>query len=304
MKKLWIGVMILLQVAVLSACATQLSGEPEPNGKIQVVTTLFPQYDFARAIGKDKAEVTLLLPPGVESHSYDPTPKDVVRIQKADLFIFTGKGMEPWADKTLDGITSSDLIVVDASIGVPLLEDADKGAFDPHIWTDPNNAMIMIDTILEAFVTADPENKAFYEANAEAYKTELRALDQEIKTALDGMENKTILYGGHFAFGYFAHRYGLSYLSPYTGFTPDAEPTPQKIAEMIDLMKSMKMKTIYFEELIDPKVARVIADETGAKLLLLHGAHNISKDELKNGVTYIQIMKENLERLKEGLNGE
>ena len=319
---------ILLSLCMLSfiitGCQNSLAKQEngkvtEDSNKVQIVTTLFPQYDFTKAIGQDKVEVTLLLPPGVEAHSYEPTPKDVVSIKEADIFIYTGEGMEPWAHKTIEGIQEADLIVVDSSKNVELLsateedheedaqheeEEHEHGAYDPHFWTNPLNAIVMVDNILAGLIEADPTNEEFYTANAKAYKNELKQLDQDIEEGLSTLENRTIIFGGHFAFGYFANRYQLDYVSPYTGFSPDAEPTPQKIAEMIDLMNQLEVKTIYYEELLDPKVSRVIAEETNADMLLLHAAHNISKEELENGITYIAIMRENLERLIGGQNGK
>lgn len=307
------GVLALVMVFGV-ACTTQSEEATDQSQKLQVVTTLFPQYDFTKAIGKDKVEVRLLLPPGIEAHAYEPTPQDVVSIQKADLFIYTGENMEPWALKILESVKSDKLIVVDGSQGITLLDtheseeaesdDHEEGAFDPHFWTNPLNAIIMVDTILEALIQADPSNAAFYTENARLYKEELKALDRQLEEGLSELKSRTIINGGHFAFGYFAQRYDLDHVSPYEGFSPDAEPTPQKIAEMIDLMNSMQIKTVFYQELIDPRVAGIIAEETGATLSLLHGAHNVSKDELKSGVTYITIMKGNLERLKAGLNGE
>lgn len=477
MRKLSILLLTFFLALLPMGCKAQnpisptLSDNLEGPQPVKIVTTLFPQYDFAKAIGQDKVEVTLLLPSGVEAHSYEPTPRDIVTIQGADLFIYTGEVMEPWAHKTLEGIATDQLKVVDVSKNIALInaegehasdegeheehvhelaatdfyewsgafhltpgqyqwtfakvdgsyaeetmllgltlaensteeglekahkrteqvflnlanhvdvggiikgeeglyhlvfdasqeistynltvekegvylffaehnpiefeagehflkdsdgfaveaigdsheehahsgethEDHNHGTYDPHFWTDPNNAMIMVDTVLEALVGADPANAAFYTANAESYKAELEALDTLLVSEISTLENKTIIHGGHFAFGYFAKRYGLNYVSPYVGFSPDSEPTGQKIREMIDLMDTLGVKAIFYEELIDPKVARVIAEEGGAQLLLLHGAHNVSKDELQSGLTYIIIMKENLERLKAGLSGE
>lgn len=304
----------------------------ESKGKIEVVTTLFPTYDFAKQVGKDKVNVSLLLPPGVESHTFEPRPQDVVRINKADIFIYTGKYMEPWAGDILKGVSNKDLLVVDASEGVELLAEDDHGeegehheeeaehdeedhydnehahghhhhhgGLDPHIWLDLANDQIMVYTIAKALAEKDPLNKAFYMNNAEEYNAKLEDLDRRFKQTLATARHKTIIYGGHFAFGYFAKRYGLEHDSPYEGFSPNAEPSPKAIAELINKLKASGSKYIYYEELLDPKVARMIARESGAKLELLHGAHNVSKDELKEGVTFIDIMEENLKKLKIGL---
>ncbi len=289
------------------------------KGKVEVVTTLFPTYDFAKQIGKDKVNVSLLLPPGVESHTFEPKPSDVVRISKAGIFIYTGKYMEPWVEDMLKGISNKNLVVVDASQGIVLMADEDHneeeehhegehehghhhhGGKDPHIWLDLSNTQAMVDTIAKALAQKDPFDSEYYLNNAKEYNAKLANLDARFKSTLSTCKHKTIIYGGHFAFGYFARRYGLEHDSPYEGFSPNAEPTPKAIAELINKLKTSEMKYIYYEELLDPKVARTIASETGVKLELLHGAHNVSKEELNRGITFIDIMEDNLKKLKVGL---
>lgn len=316
-------------IVFMSGCNVGVN-KPE-GGKLKIITTLFPQYDFVREIAGDKAEIDLLLPPGMESHAYEPTPQDIVRIKKADAFIYTGENMEPWVHKVIENTKGDKLAVVDSSKNVPLLDedhddehheneqdaeaskDVDNkqendeahehshGGKDPHIWLNPQNASIMVDNILDGLVMADPQNESFYRKNAEEYKKKLHDLDKKLEEAFNKTVSKKIIYGGHFAFGYFAERFGLEYISPYNGFAPDAEPTPQRIAELIKNMNESGAKVIYYEELIEPKVAKVISDQTGAEMLLLHGAHNVTKKELAEGATYIKIMEENLEKLKKGL---
>lgn len=311
MKKSQIIISILVLMLILisiSACASN-NKSFEDNGKIKIVATLFPQYDFAKEIVKDKGEVVLLLPPGVEAHSFEPTPQDIGSIRNADVFLYTGEYMEPWAKKMIKNIGEEDIIIVDLSKGIELIDeddhehnhDAHHGGKDPHIWLDPINAQKMVDDIIEAVVKTDGENEDFYRENGENYKKKLEELDKKFVETFEKTENNTIIYGGHFAFGYFAKRYGLDYISPYNGFTPNAEPSPQRVTELIENMKTLGINTIYYEELIDPKVARVISEQTGAEMLLLHGAHNVSKEELESGISYIDIMEENLEKLKQGL---
>lgn len=288
----------------------------ESKGKLEVVTTLFPTYDFAKQIGKDKINVSLLLPPGVESHTFEPKPQDVVRINKADVFIYTGKYMEPWAEDLLKGVFSKNLAVVDSSFGIELIAEDDhdgvddyedehghhhQGDNDPHMWVDLGNAQTMADTIAKSLADKDSDNREFYLKNAKEYKMKLADLDRRFKETLSTAKHKTIIYGGHFVFGYFAKRYGLEHDSPYDGFSPNAEPSPKAIASLIEKLKQSGIKYIYYEELLDPKVARTISQETGVKLELLHGAHNVSKDELTSGVTFLDIMEDNLKKLRVGL---
>jgi zinc transport system substrate-binding protein len=234
------------------------------------------------------------------------------------VFVFTGDFMEPWVDGFLEGVKNSSLIVADAGKGVDLLEDRDHDEDeddhnddknrhaqeedkDPHIWLDPVNAQIMVDAVAAALTKASPENAAYFEQNARAYKEKLEALHRRIVEEVSGFTSKTILYAGHFAFGYFAKRYGLDHVSPYAGFSPNAEPTPGRIVELTKKLRDLGLSHIFYEELVEPRIAEVIGKETGARLLLLHGAHNISKKELEEGTTYLEIMEKNLENLRIGL---
>jgi zinc transport system substrate-binding protein len=171
---------------------------------------------------------------------------------------------------------------------------------DPHVWLDFSNAVLMVDNILEGFVKKDPANAAFYRNNAEAFKAQLKELDKKFETTLAGCEKKIFINGGHFTFGYLARRYHLNYLSAY-GFSPNAEPSPKELAALSAQLKRNNLKHIFYEELITLRIAKTIAGETGASLLVLHGAHNISKEELERGTTFLGLMEKNLENLKVGL---
>src|SRR5450631_2912172 len=272
--------------------------------KLVVVTTLFPLYDFARIIGGDKVDVSLILPPGVEAHSFEPKPEDAARVTKADLFIFTNEYMEPWAVKFVTGMNASNVTLVDSSKGVTFLKagkegDGDEhethngtehhhhgGGMDPHIWLDFSNARIMVDNIASAMITRDPKNKAYYLANAAAYKTELDKLDTEYRKGLSSCNKRVFLHGGHYTFGYLANRYGLQYESA-SAVNADAEPTPAKLIALIKQVKSLGLKYVFSEELLSPRVSEMIAKETVTSVLMLHGAHNISKDDMAHGATFI-----------------
>jgi zinc transport system substrate-binding protein len=262
--------------------------------RLRVVTTLFALYDFTREVGQDRVEATLLLPPGVEAHAFEPKPQDVMRIRQADVFIFTGSAMEPWVADVLAGIGGSALIVLNASEG--------QGASrDPHIWLDFSRAEKIVDAIADVLARRDPSAASFYRENARAYQARLRSLDRAYQEAIDACPARTIVFSGHGVFGLWGQRYGLRFISPYRGFSPDAEPTPRRLAELISGIKKLKARAVYHEELIDPKVGRVIAEETGATLVLLHGAHNISREEKEKGATFIGLMEENLKNLNKGM---
>lgn len=313
------GICILLLIAVTVSACQKNEGIPVGKKKLVVVTTLFPLYDFSRSIGGEKSEVSLLLPPGVEPHHFEPRPADIAKIENADIFIYTGPYMEPWVDRLLKGIDRSKFVVVDAGAGVPLLkrnelsddedehrhrhgEDLDKaGRIDPHIWLDFSNAGKMVDNIAKGFVTKDPEGRNFFTENAEAYKEKLREMDHKYRESLSSCRVKGIIHAGHFAFGYLAKRYGLSYVSAYPGQSLEQEPTPRRLIEIIDRVKRRGLRYIFYEEMITPRIAEAVSSETGTSLLALHAAHNITKEEMEGGVTFLSLMEKNLENLRVGL---
>ncbi|OGW54504.1 MAG: hypothetical protein A2Y81_06860 [Nitrospirae bacterium RBG_13_43_8] len=283
-------------------------GEKVTTGekKLKVITTLFPLYDMAKNIGDDKAEVSLLLPPGVEAHSFEPKPSDIVKINEADIFVYTGKFMEPWAEDVIKGAVNKNLIVVDASRGTKMIvgvfHDLDEpaGSLDPHIWLDFDNAKIMVKNIVQAFEFKDSADANFYEQKANDYSTKLTELDTSYKKGLATCKSKEIVYGGHYAFGYLAKRYGLKYLAAQ-GVSPDAEPTANDLVKLVEQVKKGKIKYIFYEELTSPKIAETIAGETSTKLLLLNAAHNVSRDQLDQGFSFFDILKRDLDNLEVGL---
>lgn len=300
------------------------SGRPD-GAKLSIVASLFPQYDFARAIAGDKAEVSLLLPPGMESHTFDPKPSDMTKIYGSDLFIYTGKTMEPWADRVIAGMEDGgarNLLVVDASEGISLEghdhdddhddedgdhddhsdSDAHGHEYDPHIWLDPIHAIKMVGNIEEALCQKDPENADYYRANASAYKKELEKLDADITAVVKAGKRDTLVFGGRFAYLYFLKHYGLNYVTAYNSCSTEAEPSIRNMTHVIRYMRENDIPCVFHEEFVDPKVARSIAEQTGASLELFSTAHNVTKDELESGVTFIDIMRGNLSRIEKGLN--
>lgn len=274
--------------------------------KLKVVTTLFPIYDFAKNIGKDKIEVMLLLPPGVEAHSFELTPGDVIRINQADILIYTNKFMEPWISDIIKGVTNKNLLIVNTSEDIKLIpavfHDADEpaGSMDPHIWLDFDNAKMMVNSIAKAFIDKDTSNKAFYEKNAIHYNQLLADLDKDYKSTIISCKLKKIIYAGHYAFGYLAKRYGLDYIAAQ-GISPDSEPTVRDLAVLIDQINKDNIKYVFYEELASPRIAEMLSKETNTDLLLLNAAHNISKEQLEKGISFTEIMKNNLNNLKIGL---
>jgi zinc transport system substrate-binding protein len=229
-----------------------------------------------------------------------------VKVGEADVFVFTGRFMEPWAADVVKAAAGKHLVVVDASQGTKMIpgvfHDVDEppGSLDPHIWLDFDNAKQMVRNIAEALETKDSANRALYERRAGDYSRELTALDSAYRTTLAACKTQEIVYGGHYAFGYMAARYGLKYFAAQ-GVSPDAEPTAQDLARLVEQIRKDKVKYVFYEELTSPKIAQTIAGETDAKLLLLSAAHNVTKDQLEQGLTFFDILKADLANLKTGL---
>nr|WP_177177294.1 metal ABC transporter substrate-binding protein [Bacillus sp. MUM 116] len=290
----------------LSGCSStaKTNGEKVSEGskKLHIVTTFYPMYYFAKKIAGDSANVDLLIPNGVEPHDWDPTAKDMVKIQDGDVFIYNSRYFELWVDKVLNSIDKSNLSVVEASKGIPLMnaldsKDDHSSSKDPHVWLSPVLAGHEVDNITLALVQKDPKNKKQYEKNAAAFKTELADLDRLYKETVDKAKKKEFVTQ-HAAFGYLAKQYGLTQI-PIAGLSPDVEPSLGKLAELAKLTKKKNIKIIYFEGLTSSKVAQTLANEIGAKTEVLNPLEGLTKDEQAKGLDYIGVMKKNLEALKQ-----
>lgn len=310
---LWkLCIFLLGAVAILAACKQKT---PQvDSGKLRIVTTLFPLYDFVRNVGGDSVEVTLLLPPGVEPHSFEPKPEDVLKVARADIFIYTSVEMEPWAEKLVSGVAKDGKpLKLEAGAGARYVEavrgaDHDHlghegshgGARDPHIWLDIRNAMLMVDNIAVALAQSVPARKELFLGNAAAYKIRLAALESRFKSGLAVCKSREFIHGGHYAFAYLADCYQLKYISAF-GVSAESEPTPRKLMELVDTIRRHKLNYIFYEELLSPRIAQTVAAETGVRLLKLHGLHNLTKAEMEGGATYISLMEQNLANLGKGL---
>jgi zinc transport system substrate-binding protein len=310
---------ILLVIFILFAVAMFgcTRKDQQPSSKLQVVTTLFPLYDFARTIGGERAEVSMLLPPGMEPHSFEPKPNDILRISKAGLFIYTNRYMEPWAASMLASIGQGRPRVADGGRGVNYaaaraVDGHDHGGqaehgvaegaggMDPHIWLDFANAATIVDNILAGFVSADPANERFYQDNAARLKIQLAELDQRYRDGLSSCETREFLHGGHFTFGYLARRYGLQYHS-LSGVSSESEPSAAKMAAMVRQIKSSGVRFLFAEALLSPRMSETLAGEAGVTVLMLHGAHNLGRDDVARGVSFVTLMEQNLNNLQKGL---
>ena len=293
-----------LSLSLLTGCGSSAETDTNADGKLRVLTSFYPMYDFTCKIGGDLVDVTNMVPSGTEPHDWEPSTNDLKNLEKAD--------METWADDLLTSKSDS-LRVVMASENVELMttdgehehahehEGADHhhGDFDPHVWLDPENAKTEMKTIKDALAEADPANAQTYQANFDKYAAELDALDKEYSDTLSPLPNKTIVVA-HEAFGYLCAAYGLEQVG-IEGLSPDSEPDPGRMAEVIDFVRANNVHTIFFEELVSPKVAQTIASETGAEAKMLNPYEGLSDEQLAAGADYFSVMRDNLAALTEAL---
>jgi zinc transport system substrate-binding protein len=270
-----------------------------------VIATFYPLYEFASRIGGDRVAVRSLVPAGVEPHDFEPTPQDVVALQRARVLIYNGAGFEPWVEKLLPDVPAS-TVRVNATDGLPLIpgvpEEGEQSAgrhLDPHVWLDPVLAAQQADRILEGLVAADPAGRAAYAANAARIKTELDALHRRFASTLDRCRRRQFITS-HAAFGYLARRYGLRQVS-ISGLEPENEPSPARMREIVREARSTGARVIYYETLVSPRVAEVIAREVGARVAVLNPIEGLTPEEQRRGEDYFSLMDANRAALAEGL---
>ncbi|MDR1013002.1 MAG: zinc ABC transporter substrate-binding protein [Lactobacillales bacterium] len=313
----------ILITSLLSSCKSSppLDSKNGQDAKLKVIASLFPQYDVAKQLLKDKADVSLLLPPGVESHTFDPSAADIAKICQSDLFLYTGKYMEPWADRVVSANESSKLKVVDVSSGIELKkeehdheeheeeeEDDDEEhehhdhTFDPHVWLDPNLVMTMAKNIASAACEKSPENKEFFEQNLAKYEQELKKLDEDFQKLVASSKRHCLVFGGRSAHQYFTSHYGLECISVIHGCLEESEPSVKDISKIIKFVKENKIPVIFHEEPEPTKLVQSIAEQTGASIKRFSAIHNVTASEWESGVTYIGEMRKNLENLELCLN--
>ena len=315
---------ILTAALLLSGCGTQgdtSQGGDQESDKVTVVATVFPAYDFARAVGGEAAEVSLLLPPGAESHSYEPTPADILAVQQCDLFIYLGGESDTWVEtileavepqgKTLRMIDCVDLLEEETVEGMEDHEghDHDEGpglgevvGYDEHVWTAPRNAAQITRAIGAEMEALDPDNAALYAANTEDYAGQIQVLDQQFTDFFAGISDRTMVFGDRFPLRYFADEFDIEYYAAFPGCSTQTEPSAATIAFLTDKVRQEGISTVWYIEFSNHLVADSIAEATGAETALFHSCHNVSADDLAAGATYISLMEGNLESLRQHMN--
>ncbi len=312
MKKLiYILSFVFISLLILSGCASK-----KETAKYTIISTSFPGYDFARAITKDSKDfdVKMLLKPGSEMHSYEPTPQDIINISNADIFIYVGGDSDNWIEDVLKDINTDKTKIIKLMDLVDVVEEEhvegmeeekeeeEEVEYDEHVWTSPINAITIINKLKEEIIKVDNDNKSLYEDNSNNYINELSNIDNEIRSLVKNAKRKEIIFGDRFPIRYFVEEYGLSYYAAFPGCSEQTEPSAKTITFLINKVKKDNIPVIFHIELSNGNIAKTIADETGAKVLEFKTAHNISQDDFDAGITYVDIMKSNIEVLKEAIN--
>ena len=365
---------------ILSGCAQAggnqgaFDASSEQSGKLKVAVTLFPYYDFVRQIAGDQVDLQMVIPAGMDSHSFEPTPADIRTIQHADVLISNGGTMEHWLDETLAALDTTNMTIVtmmdyvdtvqeeivegmeDAEhdhdhAHVHAAEDHDHSnetpeehaahaheaddydhsnetpeehaahayeadphdyvdhdgheeeiEYDEHIWTSPVNAMKLVDVIGDTLAKADPAHADTYHQGAANYKKELEEIDAGFREVSANRKRNMIVMGDKFPFRYLADEYQLDYRAAFSGCSSDTEPSAKTIAYLIDKVKEEQIPAVYYLELSSHRVSEIIGEETGAELLLLHSCHNVTRAQFDAGITYAELMRQNIENLRKGID--
>ena len=368
----WTLVLSMLLSCVLTACASGRGSRADSSSwskasgdtRLNVVTTLFPYYDFLRQIAGDSIRLTMVVPAGMDSHSFEPTPADMVTIQNADLLVCNGGTMEQWLSQVLDSfeegtgpkrvVTMMDYVNVVQEEIVEGMEDgeahdhehshadgvihdddhdhdtedhehsedehkaeeyaysedgqdADDGhgveiEYDEHIWTSPVNAKKLVGVLTEVLAEEDPVHAASYAEGGASYQEKLTELDEEFREVVSHAKRRLVVFGDKFPLRYFFDEYGLEYRAAFSGCSTDTEPSAKTIAYLIDKVREEQIPAVYYLELSSPRVAEIIGEETGAEPLLFHSCHNVTRYQFDSGVTYLELMEQNVENLKKGLS--
>lgn len=335
--------LILAGAVLITGCTAKTEKKDKGDntkGKLKVVTTIFPEYDITRAIAKDKVDLELMIKPGVDVHSFTPTPQDIKTVQNSNIFVYGGTKHDKWVENLTKSIDMKNKKVVKLVDGIQQLEEesvdgmkhehhhddekedehnhdhkhekeekhshdheneSDK-ELDPHYWTSPKNAIQMAKTVTNALVEKDPGNAEFYKENAKNYIKQLEDVDKELHDVVDKAKIKKVVIADRFPFRYLFKDLGLEYRALFSGCSVESTASAGQIKKMVDYVKENKIPVVYHIEMGKGELAETVAKNSGAKVKLLHSIHTVTKEDFDKGTTYIDLMKQNVEALKEGLN--
>lgn len=316
-------VCLILALLMLSAflCSCRNSGEAFISGdnssrKISVVTTIFPYYDFTRHLAGDKANVKLLIPPGSEPHDYEPSPKDILSINEADIFIYNGGESDVWVENILSSLDRDVKIMKMFDYIEPLYEqdiDHNQGdEYDEHIWTSPKNALIMSGAISREIISSDSANEKYYKNRTKSYISQLSELDNAFRNvsgaeeyslaSADRTAQNTLVFADRFPLLYLAAEYGFNYVSAFPGCTSETQPSVKTVIKLIDFVNLNNIPVVFHLDNSNENLAGLISEDTGARVMPFYSCHNVTKSQYENGETYISLMELNLKSIREAFS--
>lgn len=308
----------------LCACGSADAADTASDGRLEIAATVFPAYDFAREIGGERVSVTLLVPPGSGAHSYEPTPQDILLLERCALLVANGGESEAWLSSVTDGLSRMPETVYMLDCVSALAEETREGMqsggifsrghdhgghgdhehdeeYDEHVWTSPVNAIEICNVICDRLCALDPAGAEQYRANCRAYTARLAALDAGFRGAADNASCHTLIFADRFPVRYFVEEYGFDYYAAFPGCADDAEPSARTVAFLIDKVRAERVPAVFYIEFSNEKMADIICEETGCRKLLFHSCHNVTAAQLADGVSYLELMEQNLVNLKEAL---
>lgn len=292
---------IICILCVILLCGCSGNTVTQSSDKITVVTTIFPLYDFARAIGGDNIEVKMLIRPGTEVHSYDPLPSDMAAVSRSDLFLYIGGESDKWVDTLLDDGDINSLALINAAEHTHHEHGHDHT--DEHIWTSSDNAVLMLETICESIIKTDAENADIYRKNCDAYIERIQEASRQISDTVSKYENPFILVADRFPFTYFTEEYGIEYEAAFDGCAVSTDISLKTMSRLTETVKSKNIKSVFCTELSNKNIANALQEELGVEVIELHSAHNVSLDDFNGGITYVDILYRNINALERGLSG-
>jgi len=323
-KNLTTYLLLVFLIFTLVGCSNAKNNETSENlkTKYNIVTTIFPCYDFAKSVVGDQMSVRMLIKPGAEVHSFDPSPTDIISLQEADVIIYIGGESESWMESILNSVDLSKKTVIKLMDVVPSLneekiegmendeenhgeesheqeEHGEHGSeYDEHIWTSPSNAKRMVEAIKKGLSQLDQEHAGIYETNAASYMEEIQSVDDKFKEVIKQTNSPIMVFGDRFPFLYFAKQYGIEYRAAFAGCSTEMEASAGTLAYLINYVKEHSIHSIFTVEFSNQNIARAISEQTGAEILQFHSCHNVTKDEWEKGETYVSLMNQNVETLK------
>ena len=310
MKRLKTLLLLGCCLLLFSGCA----GKTAETGRLKAVASAFPEYDLLRAVGGDRVEAAMLLKPGMEAHSFEPSPQDILAIRTSKLFVYGGGESDVWADRLLESGDLGDTKVLtlmdhallrrEETLEYMTVEEAEAEGdeYDEHVWTSPKNMLILTKAMQDALTELDPAGAEEYRANAESYAAKLKDLDTQLRELAQNSKRTLLVFGDRFPFLYLTREYGFDYAAAFPGCSGETDANPATVARLIDIVQEESIPVVFKCDLSEGKLADTIAEAAGAKVLTLYSAHTLSKDDFEAGETYLSLMAKNTEALREALN--